>query len=122
MIGKLRKKFIAVSVLSTFIVLSVIMSGIHIMNYNRIERNSDRMLSLIAENDGRMPFGKPKFEMGEKDDFGRRDMIKFSPETPYETRYFSVVIGKNGIVERADTGKIAAIDTESAVQYAKEII
>ena len=51
----------------------------------------------------------------------KRDMIKFSPETPYETRYFSVVIGANGIVERSDTGKIAAIDTESAVQYAKEI-
>lgn len=37
MIGKLRKKFIAVSVLSTFIVLSVIISGIHVMNYHRIE-------------------------------------------------------------------------------------
>lgn len=121
MIGKLRKKFIAVSVLSTFIVLSVIISGIHVMNYHRIENDADRMLSLIAENDGKMPFGKPKFEMGKKDDFGKRDMIKFSPETPYETRYFSVVIGANGIVERSDTGKIAAIDTESAVQYAKEI-
>lgn len=121
MIGKLRKKFIAVSVLSTFIVLSVIISGINVMNYHRIERDSDKMLSLIAENDGRMPFGKPKFEMGEKDDFGRRDMIKFSPETPYETRYFSVVINGSGVVERSDTGKIAAIDTESAVQYAKEI-
>lgn len=121
MIGKLRKKFIAVSVLSTFIVLSVIMSGIHIMNYNRIERNSDRMLSLIAENDGRMPFGKPKFEKDKREDFAKRDIPHFSPETPYETRYFSVVIGQNGIVERSDTGKIAAIDTERAVQYAKEI-
>lgn len=121
MIGKLMKKFIAVSVLSTFIFLSVIISGINVMNYHRIERDSDRMLSLIAENDGRMPFGKPKFEMGEKDDLGIRDMIKFSPETPYETRYFSVVINGSGVVERSDTGKIAAIDTESAVQYAKEI-
>ncbi|RHQ98920.1 sensor histidine kinase [Peptoclostridium sp. AF21-18] len=120
MIKKLRKKFIAISLLSTFIVLSVIISGIHIMNYHRIENDADRMLSLIAENEGKMPFGKPKFEMGKKYDFGKRDMIKFSPETPYETRYFSVVIGANGIVERSDTGKIAAIDTESAVQYAKE--
>lgn len=121
MIGKLRKKFIAVSVLSTFIVLSVIMSGIHIMNYHRIERNSDRMLSLMAENDGRMPFVKPKFEKDKREDFAKKDIPHFSPETPYETRYFSVVIGKNGIVERSDTGKIAAIDTERAVQYAKEI-
>ena len=120
MIKKLRKKFIAISLLSTFIVLPVIISGIHIMNYHRIENDADRMLSLIAENEGKMPFGKPKFEMGKKYDFGKRDMIKFSPETPYETRYFSVVIGANGIVERSDTGKIAAIDTESAVQYAKE--
>lgn len=121
MIGKLRKKFIAIAVLSTFLVLSIIISGIHIMNYNRIENNSDRMLSLISENGGKMPFDKPKFLMGKKDDIDRKEMMHFSPETPYETRYFSVFINENGVVERADTGRIAAIDTENAVLYAKEV-
>lgn len=121
MIGKLRKKFIAIAVLSTFLVLSIIISGIHIMNYNRIENNSDRMLSLISENGGKMPFDKPKFLMGKKDEIDRKEMMHFSPETPYETRYFSVFINENGVVERADTGRIAAIDTENAVLYAKEV-
>lgn len=45
-----------------------------------------------------------------------------SPETPYESRYFTVVIDGNGNVETADVSKIAAVDRETAIDYAKTVI
>ena len=55
MIKKLRRKFIAVSVLSVFVVLTVIMSAINILNYSRVVRDSDAVLNVLAENNGQFP-------------------------------------------------------------------
>lgn len=43
-------------------------------------------------------------------------------ETPYETRYFSVVFGENGKLSSVDTSKIAAVSTSQAVKMAKELL
>ena len=40
---------------------------------------------------------------------------------PYESRYFFVGLDSDGNTLFSDTGKIAAIDTETAIEYAKEI-
>lgn len=43
-------------------------------------------------------------------------------ETPYETRYFSVVFGENGKLSSVDTSKIAAISTSQAVKMAQTLL
>ena len=48
MIKKLRRKFIAISVLSVFLVLFVIMSAINILNYTRVVNDSDKVLNVLA--------------------------------------------------------------------------
>ena len=55
MIKKLRHKFIAVSVLSVFLVLLVIMGAINILNYRRMVDDSDKVLNVLAENNGEFP-------------------------------------------------------------------
>ena len=42
-------------------------------------------------------------------------------ETPYETRFFSVKLNSDGSLLSVDTGRIAAVATEDAVAYAKEV-
>jgi signal transduction histidine kinase len=44
-----------------------------------------------------------------------------SPETPYETRFFSVLLDDSGNTISVDTGKIAAIDTSEARNYAYNV-
>lgn len=44
-----------------------------------------------------------------------------SPELPYESRYFSVLLDASGNAALADTGKIAAVDSTRAVEYAKSV-
>ncbi len=45
-----------------------------------------------------------------------------SPELPYETRFFSVLLTKSGTVIYAETSRIFAIDNVTASQYAQDII
>ena len=90
MIRRLRRKFIAIAMLSMFLVLSVIMGAVNGINYRNITREADRVLSVLAENGGRFP--KEKRPSGKKLP-PPRDL---SPEAPYETRFFTVTLNAEG--------------------------
>ena len=128
MIKKLQFKFIAISMLSVFLVLLVIIGSINVMNYRRIVRDSEKVLSVLAENNGEFP-GRHEL----LNDYGVKDRKKLrfddlrgfgdelSPEMPYESRYFTVQLNSNGEAVLVDTGKIAAIDSETAIEYAENL-
>lgn len=116
MIGKLRKKLVAVAMLSLFIVLSVIMGAVNMLNYTRMVDDAERTIKILKENNGTFP--KPNDGPGHD-----MDMFKgMSPEAPYESRYFSVTMDGDGNVVTVDTGKIAGTDTDEAVDYAKKVL
>ena len=106
MIRKLRRKLVAVAMLSLFIVLLIIIGTVNILNYTRMVDDAQRTIAILKENDGSFP---------------RPDM---SPEheAPYESRYFSVLMDADGNVSTIDTGKIAGTGTDGAAEYAKKVI
>ncbi len=114
MIQKLRFKFVALSMTLLFILLAVIMAIVDLINYGAVVTYSDTMIDLLADNRGAFP-GADKL-----DDLGRGRHV--SKELPYETRYFTVRLDTEGEVVYADTGKIAAVDTETAIYYAKTVL
>ena len=123
MIKKLRHKFIAISVLSVFLVLAVIMSAINILNYSRVVRDSDAVLNVLAENDGQFPKREGGFKHRERSRDWLFDELspELSPELAYESRYFTVRMSAEGNVTSVDTGRISAVDTETAKEYAEEL-
>lgn len=116
MIRKLRIKLVAVSMLSLFLVLFLIMGTVNLVNYLDILREADETLALLAENQGRFPKPEDDFHRGD----GRfpRDQ---SPELPYESRFFSVLLEPPEKVVTVDTGRIAAIDSDMAIAFAREV-
>lgn len=114
MIKKLRRKLVLASILSLLMVLLVIESIVGILNYRKIIDDSDRILQILEENSGSFPKKIPEGKM-EGQPF-------LSPEVPYESRYFSVLLSAEGEIILADTGKIAAVDTVDAITYAKEVM
>ena len=72
-------------------------------------------LALLQENGGRFP------QKGDGPPPGSREHMDISPELPYESRYFSVLLSASGGIITVDTGKIAAVDTESAIAFAKSV-
>lgn len=115
MIKKLRVKMVIATMLSLLVVLSVIIGSVGILNYREIVSNADMTLGILEENDGRFPdsaFAKGSFQ--------KRDH-RLSPELPYESRYFTVFFTSEGTLVSINTGKIAAIDTSTAIDYAETV-
>lgn len=118
MIHKIRVKLIAASMLSLLLVLAVIFGIVGTLNYQGIITDADRVLKILEDNDGIFPIVEPSMASEKKDD---DNISHFSPELPFELRYFSVFLSKDGEVSSVNTGRIAAIDSNAAVKYAQKI-
>lgn len=114
MIQKIKIRFISLAMTALFLLLSVIVTGMNIVNYNTILADADAKLELLSDNKGVFPeFGSDK----------KRPMPhNMTIETPYESRYFSVLLSSTGEVIHTDTSRIKAIDASAAVQYANQAI
>lgn len=118
MIRKLRMKMILASMLSLLFVLLVIFSVAGVINYRKIVTDADRVLDILVENDGKFPVMDPPGKGPFFDDKRHNGDHKFSAELPYESRYFSVFFAGDGSVVSVNTGKIATVNTETAVELA----
>ena len=119
MIRRLRCTFVMVSVCSVAAVLFVILGVVNWMNYRQVVGDVDRILDILAENNGSFPERGVPEEEPERDRRGAPPGI--SPETPYESRYFTVYFNEDEDVIRADVGRIAAVDESEAAAYAEEV-
>ena len=120
MIKKLRVKLIAASMVSLLLVLSTI-GTMGILNYHKILSDADKILAILVENDGKFPDSFAHSVAPKEKEEPKKDDRLMSPELPYESRYFSVLLNEDGNVVYADTGKIAMINTETAMKYAKQV-
>ena len=89
MIKKLRIKLILVSMLSLLAVLVAIIGSINLMNIRRMISEADSVLDILAENDGRLPMQEEFTDPEAGPEY-------VSPEVPYESRYFFVLLDADG--------------------------
>lgn len=122
MIRKLRIKLILASMFSLLLVLSIIFCMVGILNYKKIVADADRILTILQENDGSFPMGGPLQNNSVFFEDRPRGGHRFSAELPYESRYFSVFLTADGAVISVNTGKIAAVDTTTAIAYAQSVV
>lgn len=110
MINKIKFRFITLAMIALFILLGGIITSMNVINFNSIVLDADFKLEMLAQNKGRFP----------KSYVNKRSYHRFrmTSETPYELRYFSVLLAENGEPVYADTRQIKAIDQEAAIQYA----
>lgn len=149
MIEKLQRKFILLSMAAFLAVLVVIIAGINIINYNSVVTEADQLLTILAENKGTFPdmnsMGIPPQDHtlpgGTPPDIALPESTPpvgdalapfpenapshhgFSPETPYESRYFSVILNNDdGSVLQVETSRVVSVDNTQAIAYADDII
>ena len=143
MINKLRKRVIIYTVSAVALVLFLLMGIVNGVNFFSRNSAADNMLEFLAENGGTFP-GKhgdgfdsvgeqpqgteelDDWEKGElKDDFlGGKPGKKgrgMTEETPYETRFFTVDLKTDGSISSVNTGRIAAVNSEKAVEMAEKV-
>ncbi|MGI6030092.1 MAG: sensor histidine kinase [Eubacteriales bacterium] len=131
MIKKLRHKLIAACMISLAIVLTVILGGVNLMSYQKVVADADTVLALLGSNDGVFPKNHSGPEIPPNGGIpidrgaGKRPFLgpkELSPETPYESRFFSVMLNKDNQVIQTDTVQIAAVDEETAGVYAQSVV
>lgn len=123
MIKKLQKKFILIATGVILGVIAVIVGIANVFNYIDVNNDANLKIDYIISNNGKLTNDFPKDE-GFKDDFaggnkGDRLPSEFSPEMPYETRFFTVTITADGVF--SDTEKIVAIDKAKAEELANQL-
>ena len=114
MIRTLRTRLVAAAMASLAVVLGVILGLVFFTSYENIASDADRILDLLAENQGRFP------QLPEDFDWEAEGPRRQSPELGYEIRYFSVLLDEAGAVAETDTGRIAAVDQAEAEDYARQ--
>lgn len=113
MLRKLKTRFILLAMAVLFVVLAVTVSGMNIINYNSVIHEADKILNVISRNKGDFP------SQGNEPNRLPQNM---SPETPYESRFFTVILSSSGKVIKTDTSRIKAINDETAEVYAENVL
>lgn len=114
MIDHLRKRFIRICTLSFLAVFLVLFSAIYLITAWQTDSSLDTLADIVIENDGRFP---------EYEEFSADDGILSLPdsvnqESPFTTRFFTVVFDADGQLESVDLGAIASVTSQQAASYA----
>ena len=115
MIRKLRIKLIVVSMGSLLVVLLLIVGSINALNYAQVIDRADLVLDVLEDNEGLLP---------KLDDLLDQDgdQLYTSPEVPYESRYFTVLLTEDGAALSTNTTQIAAVDQQEAIRLAQKVL
>lgn len=111
MIKKLRKKFIHITMISVTAVLLLLSIIINTANFVSINSELTQMLTVISENEGKIPMMFDRFN------HGFRPGRQFTEETPYSTRYFVLRFTQSGTLVQYDLEHIATVTKSDTEKY-----
>lgn len=141
MIGRLRKRFIRIAMLSVALVMLLLSVVVNSANYFSVNNDIDMLLFALAEDsfrDGQpqLPdeadsgrgqhkgqgFGQGQGSGGQGPGGGMQGLIgrqgeRFSRETPFSTRYFILNYDAEGKLLSSDMTHIAAVTEQDADEY-----
>ena len=121
MIKKLKKKFIVLATVSTFVLMAILVGVMNIINYSSVVAETDTILDVLSQPNA--PFGE-KQDLPERPREDIQDFIPhgMSPEVPYESRYFTAMLTIDGEIKETDFSKIISVDKESVDVYIKKAV
>lgn len=146
MIKRLRRRFIAAAMAATFVVLFVMIGGMNLLNFYHLVEDADRLTHMVADHDGHFETQKPQDEPDDRkqppqkksndrstgegtSDKGTSDKKALNrgmgdrempAETPYTTRYFSVLVTEDD-TQVIDLDHIASVEESQALAYGQSV-
>ncbi len=110
--------------LSLLIVMTILIGAAGASSYFSAVHEADRTLEMLSQNQGRFPFWMMQEGTASSGDWSGRGGRSggFSPELAFETRFFSVAFDSEDIVRIVDVENIAAIDMDTAVSMARQVL
>lgn len=109
MIQKLKRRFIFLATASLLLLLTVLVLGMNLINYTTVRRNADEILTILSHNKGNFP----------SEEESEKFPAHMSPEIPYESRYFSILLNQKGEIVLVDTNRIVSVENSEVMTYAQ---
>ncbi len=128
MINKLKRKFIILATVSTFVLMAMLVGIMNVINYSVVVKESDATIDVLIRanamffNSDDRPADKPDDKPDDDDDDDKPFPGGMSPEIPYESRFFIVALSQSGEIVKADFSKILSVDASSASEYTEKAL
>ena len=127
MIRRLRNRFIRITTLSVAAVVLLLTVILNVANYISTDSDLRGTLTLISENQGTIPVSDSADVPEPADSDGPPPAPptgmpggrngRFTPETPFSTRYFVLRYDDDGTLALADLTKIASVTEDDTAAY-----
>ena len=115
MINKLKRKFLILGTVFMFILMSVLVLIMNLVNYHEVVSETDSVIRMLAQPNLPLFIGQtPPDGEGSVNSFIPPGM---SPEVPYESRFFIVSASSDGEIIKSDLSRIISVDEDSAAEY-----
>ncbi len=122
MIKKLKRKFIILATVSMFVLMSVLVAIMNIVNFSSVVSRTDRTLNFLSQREQKPYSGQKELPKDPKRDIKEELPRGISPEVQYESRYFTATVGENGEIEKTDISRIISVDKKSVYSYVEKAI
>lgn len=134
MIGKLRRKFVVAAIIAVFLVLSVLIGAINLLNYRSLVSEADGTLQILAENRGAFPgrMFRPEDRQEERPgepglpaDGQRGGLFARQRggvgELAYQSRYYAAWFDAEGALTGVNLDNLASLTEDEAAALAEAV-
>ena len=115
MINRLKHRFLLVGTVFMFILMTVLVLAMNLVNYREVVSETDSVLDMLAQ--PTLLFFVGQAFPDDLDDFDGFIPPDMSPEVLFESRFFAVYISNDGETLQAYLSRIISVDYESAQEY-----
>lgn len=122
--NKARKKFILYAECAVFILLTVLLTVINMVNFTMVSEDADRITEKLSFNHGTFNNERPPQQdnnFTKKRFTDLNEMGPNSPELNFSLRYFTYAFDKEGNAEQV-IFKMAAVTEEEAQEWAQSLV
>lgn len=116
MIKKLQRKFITITMTSLALVVFILLGSINAVNLYKVDKEINGSIKILSDNDGEFPKYRSGIETSSEEKFG----FELTPETQFQTRYFTVKLDKNSDIMNIDISHVASVTSYTAATYANK--
>ena len=123
MIKKLKRRFIVLAMVSLTVLLSVIVAGMNVINYQKVVSDADARIEVLEENTD-STFDMMPFDDIEEFFFGPGGPggPSMSKDEAEESRFFTVIVDEDGYATQINVDRISSVNELEAVSYARSAL
>lgn len=121
MLKGMKRKIIMLATLAMLLLMLLLVGMMNVINFTSVVAETDRIIEMLSRpdipfEDGRIPTDMPPKKI---EGFLPHGM---SPEVPFESRFFSVIVSEDGEIQETNIRQIISVDDSTVNAYVQKAL